>query len=863
MTTIKHIGTPRHSGRYPWGSGGDPEQRSPSFLGQVHALRKQGLSEVEIATGFGMKTSELRKRESLAKADKRAADFATALRLKDKGYSNVAIGKRMNRNESSIRSLLDPVLKERADVISNTAKLLEEGIKKQGPIDIGSGVETHLGIARTKLGTAVALLEEKGYTVKYIKIPQVGTGKFTSMKVLAPPGMEYPEIYKNRDKISMVNAHVTDDGTTAYGLKPIQNVDSKRILIRYAEDGGTQKDGVIELRRNVDDLSLGNSRYAQVRVGVDGVHYMKGMAMYTDSIPNGVDIIYNTSKPKGTGNDKVFKIMEDDPDNPFGSTIKPGGQKGALNIVNEEGDWKTWSKNISSQILSKQNTGFAKKQLDLAYDLKKEEFDEIMSLTNPAVKSALLKPFADSADSAAVHLKAAALPRQMSQVILPISGIKENEIYAPNFRHGENVVLIRHPHGGTFEIPELIVNNRNVEARSLIERAADAVGIHPKVAERLSGADFDGDTVIVIPNKHGLIKTTSPLVGLKNFDHKTMYKKYDGMEVMDDKTKQLKMGEISNLITDMTIKGGKPEEIARAIRHSMVVIDAPKHELNYKQSYIDNNIKGLRETYQGGAKSGAATLVSRAKSPVFVKERRDKLLIDPKTGKKIYEETENSYVNKEGKIVFRKTKSTKMAETENAFTLSSGTPMERIYADHANALKNLANRARKEIVKINPTQYSESARKTYENEVASLKSKLSLAFRNKPLERQAQLLANKVINTKRKANPGIDAPDLKKIKGQALTEARRRVGSGKQKISILDREWEAIQAGAVSNNTLMQILLNTDLKKLKQRAMPHGTNVLSSVRRSRAKDLYNRGYTLSEIADAIGVSITTIETALK
>ena len=113
---LKHYGTPRKSGRYPWGSGDDPEQRHRSFLGYVDKLKKDGLSEVEIAKGLGMKTSELRAKKSIAKAAVRQEDAGYALRLKDKGYSNVAIGEKMGGlNESSVRALLNPAMKERAN----------------------------------------------------------------------------------------------------------------------------------------------------------------------------------------------------------------------------------------------------------------------------------------------------------------------------------------------------------------------------------------------------------------------------------------------------------------------------------------------------------------------------------------------------------------------------------------------------------------------------------------------------------------------------------------------------------------------------------------------------------------------------
>src|SRR6185295_8243102 len=111
-------------------------------------------------------------------------------------------------------------------------------------------------------------------------------------------------------------------------------------------------------------------------------------------------------------------------------------------------------------------------------------------------------------------LKAAALPRQSTKVLLPVPSMKENEIYIPSLNNGDRVALVRFPHAGPFEIPQLTVNNRNREARSLLGTdAVDTVGVHHKVAERLSGADFDGDTVLVIPNHSGLVKSAAPLEG--------------------------------------------------------------------------------------------------------------------------------------------------------------------------------------------------------------------------------------------------------------------------------------------------------------------------------------------------------------
>lgn len=856
---IKHYGTPRHSGRYPWGSGDNAQQHSTSLLGYVDEMKAKGLSETDIAAGLGMKTTQLRRLKSLAKAEKRAADSAMVLRLKDKGMSNIAIGKRMGINESSVRSLLDPALKERSQITANTANMLKSHVGEKGIIDVGAGVEAGLGISRTKLNTAVEALKQDGYEVYYIKTQQLGTGKYTSIKVLAPPGTPYSDVAKNKANIQTITDYSFDGGRSFLGLEPIQSVNGSRVLIQYKEDGGGDKDGVIELKRGVDDLSLGKSKYAQVRIGVDGTHYLKGMAIYSDDLPPGIDIIYNTSKHNDVPREEVFKTMKDDPDNPFGATIKRGGQLGALNIVNEEGDWTEWSKNISSQVLSKQSPVLAKKQLELDLALKQEEFDEISSLTNPVLKKQLLMEFAEGADSSAVHLKAAALPRQANHVLLPIPSLKPNEVFAPMYKDGESVVLIRHPHGGIFEIPEVTVNNKNLEARRIISKdATDAIGIHPDIAAKLSGADFDGDTAIVIPNSKGYIKTSPSLKELKNFDPRESYPGYDGMKKMTPRAKQLEMGNVSNLITDMTIKGATDREIVRAVRHSMVVIDAEKHGLNYKQSAIDNGIADLKEIYQGSKKAGASTLISKASSEQRVPHRKDAFKIDPKTGSKVFTETGETYINKLGKLVKRTTSSTRIAEAKSAFDLSSGTKMETVYAKHADALKALANKARLLAIKTPNLKYSPTAKKTFAKEVESLKVKLNLANRNKPKERQAQLLADSVYKAKLKSNPDMDASDKKRLRGQALEEARHRVGAKKQKIEITDKEWHAIQLGAISHNTMAQILQNTDSKSLKQRAIPRTAYKMTNAKVARAKSMSSSGYTPAEIASALGVSATTI-----
>lgn len=868
---LMHIGTPRHSGRYPWGSGENPNQRNKNFLSYVKELKKQGLSEAQIAKGMGMSTTKLRAEISIAGAQVRNETAAQVIALKERQYSNVAIGQKLGINESSVRAILEPSSKERRDIIQSTASMLKDEVKKKKYLDVGEGTENYIGVSKTRLNTALEVLKEEGYRVDRLKIAQVGTGKYTEFKVLSAPGTVYKDIIRNKDQIKAITEHSFDGGRTFLGIRTPTNVSSKKIQIAYAEDGGTAKDGIIELRRGVKDLDMGNARYAQVRIAVDGTHYLKGMAVYADDLPDGINIRFNTNKAKGTPKLDVMKPMKKgvdgliDSDNPFGAVIKAGGQRGALNIVNEEGDWYKWSGKLSSQMLSKQPPSLIKKQLGITYDIKKTEFDNIMSLTNPSVRKMLLEKFADDADASSVSLKAIGLPRTKSHVIIPFPKMSETEVYAPQFNNGEKVVLIRHPHGGRFEIPELTVNNKNATAQKIIGRAADAIGINPKVAERLSGADFDGDTVLVIPNKTGAVKTHPALKELQDFDPRSRYKEYPGMKVMSNT--QTQMGVISNLITDMTIRGASFPEIAKAVKHSMVVIDAEKHKLDYRQSYIDNDIANLKKKYQGKSTSGATTLISRAKSKEYVLDRKPRPAalggpINPKTGEKVYVPTGETYINKAGEVVVKKIKSTKMAEAKDAYKLSSGTVIEEVYADHANRLKSLANEARKSSYTTKAIKYSPSAKETYKAEVDSLNAKLNIANKNKPLERQAQLLAGSIVSAKKQANPSMDADALKKIKGQALMEARVRTGAKKSDINFSDREWEAIQSGAISASKLDEILKKADIDRVKELSMPRENKVMSSSKIARANNMLAAGYTQAEVAAALGVPTSTLNSSI-
>lgn len=899
-SVLIHYGMPRRSGRYPWGSGENPYQHSGDFLSRIAELKSQGLSETEIAKSLNLSSTEYRAYKAIAKNERRALDVATAKGLREKGYSLNEIAEKMGyTNDSSVRSLLNEGSEARMNQAQKTAEFLKKQIDEKGMIDVGVGVERELGISKEKLNQALVILEAEGYPVYGGGVPQVtNPGKQTIIKVICPPGTEHKDIY-DYENIHSVTDYISHDGGETYDPKWVypKSMDSNRLQIRYAEEGGIDKDGVVEIRRGVDDLSLGTSHYAQVRILVDGTHYIKGMAVYSDDLPKGVDVLFNTNKKQGTPMKDVLKKIKDDPENPFGSLIKEGivdpdkgdGQKGGqsyyydkngrkqLSLINkraEEGDWGEWADKLPSQFLSKQNLSLVKKQLGLAASDKVSEFDEICSLTNPTVKKALLKSFADDCDSAAVHLQAAALPRQKYQVILPITSMKDTEVYAPNYKNGETVALIRYPHGGTFEIPILTVNNKQPEARKVLGTTPkDAVGINSKVAERLSGADFDGDTVMIIPcnSKGSKIKITStpPLKGLEGFDPKAEYPEKKGMKYM--KNTQTEMGKISNLITDMTLKGASQDELARAVRHSMVVIDAEKHKLDYKQSESDNGIASLKKKYQGRVDEngryheGASTLISRSKSEVSVIKRQGSPIIDPETGKQSWKTVDDPvYVDKKtGKTKTRTQPSTAMAETDDARKLSSGHPIEEAYADYANQLKGLANKARKEMVSSGKIAYSASAKKTYQREVDSLNAKLNLANSNAPKERGAQVMANAKIASMRQEYPDMTKAEIKKASQRALTQARTSVGAHREPIKFTDREWEAIQAGAISPSKLEQMIPKVDSDNLKQYATPRATTQLSKAKISKINAMKNSGYSTSEIAEALGVSSSTVSKYLK
>ena len=997
---LMHYGIKRRSGRYPYGSGKDPYQHGRDFLGRIEELKKQNFTFTDedgktwtgdnaIAKSMGLNSSEYRKQVSWANYERRLHQVERAKSLREDGLGYTAIGREMGLSESTVRSLLDSRSENRMHQAKETADFLFDQVAEKRMIDVGPGVERELNISKERMDLAIDyLVKTEGFNVYGGGIPQpTNKGQQTNQRVLCAPDVEKKEIYDYAN-VKTINDYITRDGGATFEKKfhyP-ESMDSNRLMIRYKEDGGIEKDGIVEIRRGVDDLSLGESRYSQVRILVDGTHYIKGMAVYSDAKdwPPGVDVMFNTNKGKDKSKFEVLKEIKKDPDNPFGSAIKdadqggqywydpktgekcsagtPNAKLGLINKRADEGDWSDWKDALPSQFLGKQSLNMAKKQLDLAKADKYAEFDEICSLQNPTIKKHLLEKFADGCDSAAVHLQAAALPGQKYHVIIPINTLKDDEVYAPNYKDGTKLALIRYPHGGTFEIPILTVNNSNKLARDILGTdVGDAVGITSKVAERLSGADFDGDTVMCIPthDRRGKVKiiNRNPLEDLVGFDSKSY--QYDDVKEIDGekhyyrngqefkvmKNTGTEMGIISNLITDMTLGGANEKELARAVKHSMVVIDAEKHKLDYKASEIENDIPALKRLYQkkvdpetgevvDGRSGGAGTLLSRAKGQYSVDKRQgsykvnmpdspdydptkpvgaklwkkaDDLYYPEKTdynkttgelsirtvdGKKItynvrdkaqYDKYnpvrrvdpqtgEVTYTDRDGEIQYRvktrKQQSTKMAETDDAMTLVSADkhPMELVYADYANSMKSLGNQARVEMKTTGKIEYSAEMSRKYQAEVDSLMSKLNTAELNATRERAALRLANAEIQAKTAADPDMKAADKKKISQQALSKARVEVASVARRdraINITDKEWEAIQAGAISENKLKKILNNADIDVLRERATPRTTNNLSSAQVNRIKAMSASNYTLAQIAEKMGIAPSTVSKYLK
>lgn len=919
MSELKHYGILRKSGRYPWGSGEDPYSRSQAFSKYLKDLKDSGLKEAEIAklitAGIAgdaeFSVADLRDAKTISKEIITAEQTATAVKLRAKQMSIEAIADRMGVSPSTVRLRLRDSENAKKETLVSTADVIRKNVDEHQIVDIGKGVGPRMNISNERLRASVSLLRAEGYETHNVRVRQPGTKHYTQTRVLTPKGTTWAEAQKMASKIHTMGEWTENDGKTFFGIHEPLSISSNRMDVVYR----SPEDGVVYVRPGAENLSMGKNTYAQVRIAVDGTHYIKGMAVLKDDLPAGVDLQVHSSKGN-TGNKlDALKPMADDPNNPFGSIIKrqlvdvdpkTGKERvvSAINLVNEEGDWETWSNSLPSQMLSKQPHALVKSQLDATRTKARERLAEINSITNPVVRKKALEDFSDQLDSDAVELRAASLSqRQKTQVIIPLPKMNKNEVYAPQFETGEQVVLIRYPHGGRFEIPEVVVNNNSRTAKKLLGNAKDAIGIHPSVAEKLSGADFDGDTVVVIPNPSGRIKGSRSLgaqakiyeEGLADFNPRELYGGYKvigkdkkGRDIGNFplmKTTGLQMGMITNLITDMSVQGAKPEHVLRAVKHSMVVIDAEKHSLNYKQSEIDHGIAQLRALYQPkedptAKPGGATTLLSRATAKERVPElkarpARDGGPIDDKTGRKMFVPTgatNNKYDPKtktyDPNVQVPKTEERRRLDlTDDAYTLVSKTrhPVEVLYADHVNEMKSLANRARLDSLKIQTPKINTKAREIYKDDLKVLTDQLKNIESKAPLERRARNYANVIIADRIREDPSLreDKDRKRKVERQAIAGARGRFGLERDVIEITDRQWDAIQAGGLSASKLRDLLRYADPKRVEELSLPKQNVVMTRAITARAKAMLAAGATTADVARALGISPSTLRAASK
>lgn len=970
----KYTGT--GSGRHPFGSGDNPHQHDLDLYYELTKLRNSGYSDDDIAKVWNMNTNEFRKQRTLSTSAYKMYRYEEAKILFEKGSSNIDIANKLNCTEGTVRNMrkqYDAGVEVKETKLGATKTLLKGELAKYenkepvSIIDVGDGSERYIGVSQVMKDNALEALKREGYVLHTIQVAQVNNFKNkTTVKILAKVNADWDSLdtkyttglnpdnedemkrmvaryaYAHLDEIHPISDTlvIKDDSAVVKTIKPPVSVDSNRIKVAYADDpvdGETNlaREGTMVLRPSAADLTMTNydanniTHYAQVRIGVDGTHYLKGMAMLGNEsdFPDGVDIIFYTKKSSSVPKMDVFKRMKTiydddgnkiiDPENPFGAAIKANGQRtyldadgnerqSCVNILKEEGDWNEYSKSLAAQFLSKQSLPLIKDRLNASMDDVKDQLDQISKIENPAVRKKFLEEFADNCDTHAHELDAAAVSGQLTQVLLPIPSVPSGQIYAPNFKDGDKVALIRYPHAGIFEIPYLTVNNKIPGAVAALGKCKDAVGVNKETLDQLSGADTDGDTAVIIPESSlapGTRVDHMPyLEGLVGYDPQEdvpyvegvtrKNPEWDGIgkegKTMTKRERGQQMGYTTNLIMDMTAQGCEVDDLTRAVKHSMVVVDAYKHGLDWRASEEKYGITELKMKYQGSRRGGGSTIFTRAGGGARVNDfklgqyqidengKKHLVTIDSKTGEPLYRDTGETYIDKKGVERNSTTEITKMAkawrEGKDAFSLVSEwrTDKEVAYAEYSNAMHQLANNTRLIVNNMEGQAQNKEARQQYQAEIASINEKLITAQMNAPRERLAQMQATSVINAKLRANPAIreDEEELKKLKKFQLNQARARTGaSGKEtRIHLTAKEYEAINAGAIGSTTLDKVLAKCDSETLRELAMPKTeATTLNDAQIARLKMAYNGGQnvTQAQLAEQFGISVSTVNRLLK
>jgi len=833
-----HYGTKRHSGRYPWGSGGNESGTTK----QIQELLNKGYSYKDIANKLGTTASEIKSYISYSKTQETNHMIHQIAAKKQHGYSNVEIAKQLGVSEGLVRYYSNKQISEKKaasnERVDKVSKSLESILDKHIGVDVGTGVNVNLNLTNSEMNKVIVGLKDKGYKVEMINVPDPTNRAITVLhQILTKESVTGRDLHQSINDIVSVNVKANKVST---GTKPI-SISKTRVAIKH----DPSKDGMIYIRPGVKDIFIPVGKtYCQARILVGENKYLKGMAVYSDDIPKGKDVQFFHSKATDS---KALKDIEKGI-NIFGSNVyqyEKNGVQSAINVVGSkpgagvEGYWDGWNsaRNLSTQFLAKQppkaiTERIRATKLDLAKELK-----DINSISNPTIKSWALENFSLALDKKAASMDVSAFPRQSNKVIFGID-IKDNEVYAPTYNSGETIALVRYPHAGTFEIPVLKVNNNNPSGRKILGNAIDAIGISAKSAAQLSGADYDGDTVIAIPAKY--VKATAPVKSLIDFDPRKAYPNGPTTPRITEKQKQEKMGEITNLISDATIRGASVSELTRLVKHSMVVIDSYKHNLDYKQSEIDNDIASLKKKYRQ-----TASIISDAKSPAYVNRELDtsakgrsySLPIDSK-GNIVYKEsTTKRYKSKVDKISL-------IDNPEKHYTSSNG--VESSYASYSEHLKNMARSARLQSAKVSKAySVNEAAAKEYKNEIASISYKLGQFERSKAAERQVN---RKTLAKSAKSDDTTKAEQIR---------ANYRKQYGVAPLQLTKREAEALAKGALPKSTVVKAL--KAFKGLNYSSFTKSTQATTKLQASNVKRYKNLGYNYSEIANILGISVDRVK----
>ena len=95
-----------------------------------------------------------------------------------------------------------------------------------------------------------------------------------------------------------------------------------------------------------------------------------------------------------------------------------------------------------------------------------------------------------------------------------------------------------------------------------------------------------------------------------------------------------------------------------------------------------------------------------------------------------------------------------------------------------------------------------------------------------------------------------------------LAQNRIRFGAKRIPIDISPREWQAIQAGAISETTLNKILRYAKDDQVREYATPRTKTTLTSGQKARIRALQRMDYSNADIAEALRISVSTVNKIL-